>query len=136
MHHIKLEEVYKKLNSTTDGLNDREVNKRLNKYGENVLPRKKVDSFKIFCKELIDPIVLLLIVTVIFSFIIGEITDAIAIIFIILVDLFLGTIQEWKAEKNADSLSSIIKVKCRVIRNKKEVLIDSKELVPGDIVML
>ena len=137
MHHIKLEEVYKKLNSTTDGLNDKEVNKRLNKYGENVLPRKKVDSFfKIFCKELIDPIVLLLIVTVIFSFIIGEITDAIAIIFIILVDLFLGTIQEWKAEKNADSLSSIIKVKCRVIRNKKEVLIDSKELVPGDIVML
>ena len=51
MHHIKLEEVYKKLNSTTDGLNDREVNKRLNKYGENVLPRKKFDSFfKIFCK--------------------------------------------------------------------------------------
>ena len=41
MHHIKLEEVYKKLNSTTDGLNDKEVNKRLNKYGENVLPRKK-----------------------------------------------------------------------------------------------
>ena len=75
MHHIKLEEVYKKLNSTTDGLNDKEVNKRLNKYGENVLPRKKVDSFfKIFCKELIDPIVLLLIVTVIFSFIMGEIT--------------------------------------------------------------
>lgn len=137
MHHIKLEEVYKKLNTTPNGLDSKEALKRLNKYGENILPKKKVDSFfKIFCGEILDPIVLLLVVTVVFSFIIGEIVDAIAIIFIILVDLFLGTFQEWKAEKNADSLSSIIKVKNKVIRDGKEIEIDSLKLVPGDIVIL
>lgn len=137
MHHIKLEEVYKKLNATPNGLDSKEALKRLNKYGENILPKKKVDSFfKIFCGEILDPIVLLLVVTVVFSFIIGEMVDAIAIIFIILVDLFLGTIQEWKAEKNADSLSSIIKVKNKVIRDGKEIEIDSLKLVPGDIVIL
>lgn len=137
MHHIKLEELYKKLNATPNGLDSKEALKRLNKYGENILPKKKVDSFfKIFCGEILDPIVLLLVVTVVFSFIIGEIVDAIAIIFIILVDLFLGTFQEWKAEKNADSLSSIIKVKNKVIRDGKEIEIDSLKLVPGDIVIL
>ncbi len=137
MHTIKLEEVYKKLNSRETGLTSDEATKRLEKYGKNILPRKKADSFfKIFCKELLDPIVLLLVVTVIFSFIVGEITDAIAIIFIILVDLFLGTFQEWKAEKNADSLSNIIKDTSKVIRNGKEIEIDSELLVPGDIIIL
>lgn len=137
MHHLLLEDVYKKLNATDKGLDEEEVNKRLRKYGKNILPKKEIDSFfKIFCKEIVDPIVILLIVTVIFSFIIGEITDAIAIIFIILVDLFLGTFQEWRAEKNADSLSNIIKVKNTVIRNGKEILVDSLNLVPGDIVIL
>ena len=137
MYSLKLEEVYKKLNSKDTGLTKDEALKRLNKYGKNILPRKKVDSFfKIFCKELIDPIVLLLVVTVIFSFIVGEYTDAIAIIFIILVDLFLGTFQEWKAEKNADSLSNIIKDTSRVIRNGKEIEINSELLVPGDVVLL
>ena len=83
-----------------------------------------------------DPIVLLLVVTIIFSLIIGEITDAIAIGFIIIVDLFLGAFQEWKAEKNADSLSDIIKVNANVIRDGKEIVIDSHNLVVGDIIIL
>ena len=62
--------------------------------------------------------------------------QSLAIIFIILVDLFLGTFQEWKAEKNADSLSSLIKVKNKVIRDGNEIEIDSLKLVPGDIVIL
>lgn len=137
MHHIKIEEVYEKLNSSINGLTNNQVEDNLYKYGMNILPKKKRDSFiKIFFSELKDPIVLLLIVTVIFSFIIGEVVDAIAIIFIILIDLLLGTFQEWKAEKNADSLANIIRVKAKVIREGKELEIDSENLVPGDIVLL
>lgn len=137
MHHLKIEEVYKKLNSSSNGLTSKQVDENLKTYGRNLLPKKKQDSFlKIFLKEFADPIVLLLIVTVIFSFVIGEVIDAVAIIFIILIDALLGTFQEWKAEKNADSLASIIKVKSKVIRNGKEIEVDSEELVPGDIVLL
>lgn len=137
MHHLNIEDVYKKLNSSIEGLKQKQVDENLKKYGMNLLPKKKRDSFfKIFLGELKDPIVFLLIVTVIFSFIIGEVVDSVAIIFIILIDLLLGTFQEWKAEKNADSLSSIIKVKSKVIREGQEQEIDSETIVPGDIVVL
>lgn len=137
MHNNKINDVFKTLNSSEKGLSNKEANKRLNMYGKNTFPKKKKDSFiKIFLKGILDPIVLLLVVTVIFSLIVGEKKDAIAISFIILVDLILGAVQEWKAEKNADSLSSIIKVKVNVLRDGKEVEIDSEDLVVGDVMML
>lgn len=137
MHFLTLNELYKKLNSGEKGLSICEAKERLLKYGKNELPKKKRDSFiKIFFKGILDPIVLLLVVTVIFSIIASEITDAIAIGFIIFLDLLLGAFQEWKAEKNADSLSNIIKVKVNVLRDGKEITIDSENLVIGDVMIL
>lgn len=137
MHAISIKEIFDKLNSTKNGLDSNEAKRRLEKFGKNILPRKKQDSFiKIFFMGLLDPIVLLLVVTVIFSLLVGEVTDAIAIGFIIFVDLLLGAVQEWKAEKNADSLSSIIKVKVNVLRDGKEISIDSSDLVIGDVMVL
>ena len=137
MHFLTLNELYKKLNSSEKGLSISDAKERLLKYGKNELPKKKRDSFiKIFFKGILDPIVLLLVVTVIFSILAGEITDAIAIGFIIFLDLLLGAFQEWKAEKNADSLSDIIKVKVNVLRDGKEITIDSENLVIGDVMIL
>lgn len=97
---LDTKEVLEKLNVDKKGLTNKEVKTNQEKYGLNVLPKKKKDSvFKIILRELLNPIVLLLIVTVVFSLIIGEVVDACAIIFIILIDLILGTFQEWKAEK-------------------------------------
>ena len=131
-------EVIKELTSDYNiGLTDEEVSIRLKNYGKNSLPKKKKDSiFKIFFRQMVDPIVLLLIVTVIFSLIVNEIIDALAIVFIILIDLVMGTMQEWRAEKNADSLQSLIKYNVKVIRNSEEKEVDSSELVIGDIVLL
>ena len=137
MHNKKIEDIYKELNSGKEGLTSKEALLRIKKYGLNTLPKKKSDSFiKIFFKGILDPIVLLLVVTIVFSLIVGEVFDAIAIGFIIIVDLFLGAFQEWKAEKNADSLSNIIKVNANVIRDGKEVIIDSHNLVVGDVIVL
>ena len=131
------EDVLNKLDSNELGLSAQEINKRQNKYGLNILPKKKSDSiFKILFRQLTDPIVMLLVVTVVFSFIIGEIIDACAIIFIILIDLVLGTFQEWKAEKTAESLQNLIKDRVRVIRDNEEIEIDSSEVTVGDIVLL
>ena len=130
-------EVIKALNSNINGLSSKEAKKRQKQYGLNILPKKKSDSiFKILFRQLTDPIVLLLVITVVFSFIIGEIVDACAIIFIILVDLILGTFQEWKAEKTAESLQNLIKDRVIVLRDNEEVEIDSSEVTIGDIVLL
>ena len=130
--------VLKKLSTDADtGLSSKEVSKRKDIYGENTLPRGKQDSIlKIFFSGLKDPIVILLFVTIIFSIIIGEIIDAVVIFFIVLLDLVLGTIEEYSANKNADSLRNLIKYKVKVIRDSENMLIDSEYLVPGDIVLL
>ncbi len=136
-HSTEIEEVYKILNSNEAGLTDEEVEKRLKKYGKNELPKKKNDSLlKIFFNQLLDPIVLLLVVAMIFSFIINENIDAIAIAFIIGIDLLLGTYQEWKANKNVETLAKLIELKTLVLRSGKEIEIYSHNLVPGDIVLL
>lgn len=136
-HVMSVEEIYKELNTTEKGLSTKESNKRLKEYGENVLPSKKADSiFKIFFHELCDPIVILLIAAIIASFIANEVIDAVAIIFIVLVDLIMGTYQENKANNVAAALSKLVAVKTKVLRDGKEVTIDSKDLVVGDYVFL
>ena len=131
------QEIMEKLKTNRNGLKQEEANERLNKYGLNELPKAKKDNiFKIFFSEFNDPIIWLLIVSIIFSFIVGEVVDACAIIFIILIDAIVGTIQEWKANKSAEALQDLIKVQVKVLRDGKEQLIESNQLVIGDIVLL
>ena len=130
------DELFTKFRSSLSGLSLREVTKRINKYGYNELPTNKRRSIlEIFIGGLIDSIVLLLIVAIIASFLVGEYLDGFAIMFIVLVDLILGTIQEKKASNTAESLSNLIKEKVKVIRNGKESFIDATEVTIGDIVL-
>ena len=77
-YSLDKDEVLKKINVDKKGLNNKQVKENQTKYGLNVLPRKKRDTvFKIILREILNPIVMLLIVTVVFSFIIGEIIDAV-----------------------------------------------------------
>ena len=134
---MKVEELFQKLRTSSEGLDLREVKRRQEKYGENALPKKKKDSiFKIFFSELLDPIVLLLIVAIIASLVVGETVDAIAIFFIVLVDLIIGTYEENKANTTIEALEKLVPEKVKVERNGKEILIDSKELTIGDFVYL
>lgn len=136
-YKINREETIKKLDSSINGLSHKEASKRLNINGLNKLPEKKNDGLLIiFLKTLNDPIIYLLLLAIVFSFIVGEIVDAFAIIFIILIDSVIGTIQEWKANKDAKALQELIKVKVKVLRDGQEKIVDSTTLVAGDIVLL
>ena len=111
--------------------------KRIEKYGLNELPKKKQDSiFKIIFKEITDPIILLLIVAIIASLLVGEVVDAVAIFLIILVDLIIGTVEEKKANNTAEALSNLVREKVKVIREGKEIQIDSAEITVGDYILL
>lgn len=136
-YNKNIKEILQEFKTTEEGLSNKEATNRLNKYGKNELPKKEsISIIKIFCKELIDPIVLLLLASSVISFIIGEITDGLAILFIIIVDIILGTYQEWKANKTAESLSKLIEVKTTVLRSSEEMEINSTDLVVGDIVLI
>lgn len=136
-HSTEKEEVLEILKSSELGLDEKEVKLRQEKYGKNELPKGKTPSLlKIFIEQLLDPIVLLLVVAMIFSILIKENIDAIAIAFIILVDLMLGTFQEWKANKNVEALTKLIEIRTKTLRSGKEIEVYSSNLVPGDIVLL
>lgn len=131
------DEVISELVSDKNGLTDNEVKKRLVMYGKNILPKEKKDSiYKIFFSQFANAITLILVFTCIFSFMINEIVDGIAIVLIIMIDVIMGTIQEYKAKKSAESLSNMIKVNTKVLRNGREKIVDSEDLVVGDIFYL
>lgn len=136
-HSTEKKEVLEILKSSELGLDEKEIKLRQEKYGKNELPKGKTPSLlKIFIEQLLDPIVLLLVVAMIFSILIKENIDAIAIAFIILVDIILGTFQEWKANKNVEALTKLIEIRTKIIRSGKEIEVYSSNLVPGDIVLL
>lgn len=136
-YNKNIDEIYENLKSNKNGLEQSEVNRRLKKNGENILPRtKKPSILELYIKEFKSPIEIILLLTVIVSFMVGETVDAFVILFIILVDTIMGTYQENKAIKSAERLNNMIKSKSKVLRNNKEYNIDSKSIVIGDILLL
>ncbi len=125
------------LKTNKSGLDNKEVKERLLKYGYNELPKKVKDSIvKIFFAQFNNAITYVMIVAALLSISIKEYTDAIAITFIILLDAIMGTVQEWRANKSAEALADMIKVKVEVIRDGKKKTVDANNLVVGDIVSL
>ena len=136
-YQMTRDELFTKLKTDENGLTHKEANKRLEKYGKNELPKKKKDSIlKIFFDEFKNPILILLLVAVIASLIGNEPIEALAIILIVLIDVSMGTYQENKANNTADALSKLVTVKTKVLRNGKEIVIDSADVVVGDFVFL
>ncbi len=125
------------LKTTMQGLTSHEAEKRLLKYGKNILQKKKKKpAFLLFAEQFNSFIVWILIFSVVISFILGEKADAIVIISILILNAILGFIQEYKAERSLEALRKMSAQKSRVIRNGKEKIITSEELVPGDIVLI
>ena len=135
--YLDSKKVLKELKSSLNGLSEKEAKSRIKTYGLNELPKEKEKSvFQIFLSAINDPIIYVLVVAAILSFIVGEYLDGFAIIFIIMVDAVVSTVQEIKAEKNSEALKDLIKVKVKVVRENKHYEIDSSYIVPGDIIIV
>lgn len=130
-------EIFKELKTSAKGLTTHEAAARLQRHGPNELPKHKRDSIvKIFFKELLEPITLLLVVAIIASLVVQEWVDAVAIFVIIMVDLITGSIQENKANKTVESLGTLVKEQVKVMRDGEIKMIDSFLLTIGDYVFL
>ncbi len=119
------------------GLNNKQVNERLEKYGKNILTKKKpINKFKLFINQFTSPLVLILIFAVIISGLAGELTDVVVISVILIVNAILGFTQNYKAEKSIEALKDLASPESSVIREGHIERIKAELLVPGDIILL
>ncbi len=136
-HSLTVSQTLSKLNTSKKGLTELEVKKRLKKFGPNELKNEnKITPLKIFLYQFKNIMVLMLIVASLISFLINEFSDAIVIIIILIINSLLGFFQEYKAEKSMEALKSLVAPKAVVIRDNKEKVVWSRDLVPGDLVVL
>ena len=136
-YNKNIDELENELQTSNKGLSYDEVNIRQQKYGKNILPKKESDSvIKIFFNEFKDPMLILLLFAILASLIAGEVVDAIAILFIVLIDTIMGAYQETKANHTAEALSKLVTTKVKVVRNDDIVSIDAEDLTIGDYVLL
>ena len=132
-----VKDIYSEFKVTEKGLSNSEADHRLHKYGLNELKVEKgISPFKIFLQQFTSPLVWLLIVALVISIFLKEEVDAIVIGAIIVLNAFLGFIQEYKAEKSIEALKKMASPKAKVIRGGKEMKIDSTQVVPGDLIVL
>jgi len=136
-YNKSIKEIEKELEASSKGLSKVEVVARQQKYGKNTLPKKEQDSvLKLFFSEFKDPMVILLLVAIVASLIAGEVVDAIAILFIVLIDAIMGTYQENKANNTAEALAKLVTTKVKVVRDDDIMSIDAEDLTIGDYVLL
>lgn len=105
--------------------------------GENILSEgKKKSILSVFLGQFMDLLVIILIIAASISFVSGNIESTIVILAVLIMNAILGTVQHVKAQKSLDSLKQLSSPNAKVIRNGEKVEIPSREVVPGDIVIL
>lgn len=130
-------EVFKKLKTNSEGLSKQEIKQRQELYGLNTLPETKGKSvFKMIFDQINNPLIYVLFFTALFSFSIGHKVDAVIILIVVVLNLTIGIYHELKAEKIIKSLENFNVDTCIVRRNGKIQEVETKDLVPGDIVLL
>jgi len=119
------------------GLSDDEVDYRLRKYGQNTLVENQKKSLILeFIKEFKDVMVIILIIAATIALFANEITDALVIYSIVLINGIIGFRQKFQAEKAVNALKKMVEPQARVLRHGRQFLIETANIVPGDILIV
>src|SRR3990167_3821569 len=119
------------------GLTPQQAKDRLVTFGPNVLAHSKKETvFDIFARQFKSPLIYILILAAGFVISLGQTTDAIVILAVIILNSAIGTVQEGRARNSLERLKSLTRHKVLVRRNGEENLVSAEELVPGDILIL
>jgi Ca2+-transporting ATPase len=136
-HLLPLSEISRLLNTTPSGIDDIIASQRLIEYGKNQIEDKKKNSvLQMLLHQLTDFMILILIAVAIISGILGDLTDTLIILAIVIINAVVGFIQEYRAEKAMEALKNMVPSNARVMREGKTIDIPSSDLVPGDVVLL
>lgn len=136
-HTKKVGDIYKDLQTSEKGLTSNEAKARLSKHGYNkIRDKKKVNPFLLLLKQFKSSFVYILLIAAVISFIFHSPIDGYVILAIVAINAGIGYFQENKAEKAIEALQRLIVSYAKVYRNNSLTKIDSKNLVPGDIISL
>ncbi len=136
--HVKeIGEILEMLGSNEYGISKEEAEKRIGEYGLNKLPEAKVDSFAaIFFRQFQSSLIYILFAAALAVLAMGEIADGIIIFAVLFFNAIVGAIQEGKAQNTLLALRKYAETSATVVRDNKEIIIESAELAPGDIILL
>lgn len=137
-HSMEVAEALKNLDTDIHrGLSEDEVKKRIEKYGYNELKKEdRISPFTIFINQFKNILIIILLAAIALSALVGEVVDAAIIGVIVIFCAVLGFVQEYRAERALEALKKMLSSTITILRGGKEEEIPSKELVPGDILLL
>ncbi len=133
---LSQKEILEKLKAKENGLSNDEAKTRLESVGPNTLDLKKTGWVDILIRQLKSPFIYLLIAAASVYLFIGEPIDSLLIFLFVFIDIILGFYQEYRSNNTLNLLKKFIVAKSTVLRDGKKKIIDSYELVPGDVVLL
>jgi len=132
-----LTDIYDTLSTTQQGLTQEEVEKRKEIFGCNQLPTpQKISPMKRLLMQCHNPLIYLLLGAAVTTSLLNHWVDTLVIVGVVFINALIGAIQEGKAEKAISALQDMLALRARAMRNGHRITIDSKDLVPGDLILL
>lgn len=136
-HLLPLSEIAHLLSTTPSGIDAVTASERLSEHGKNQIEdKKKKTILQMLLHQLTDFMILILILAAVISGILGDVTDTVIILAIVVINAFVGFIQEYRAEKAMEALKNMAANHSRILREGKMIDIPASDLVPGDVVVL
>ncbi|MGM0771643.1 MAG: cation-translocating P-type ATPase [Halobacteriota archaeon] len=136
-YRVPVDEVLTLLDTDKDGITNEEAQIRLSKYGFNeVEVKEKESSLHRFVRQFASPLIYVLLAASLVTFVLEEYADMAVILGVVLANAVIGFIQERKAENALESLAKMLVPETSILRDGKRMMIHSRELVTGDIVLL
>src|SRR3989338_741364 len=136
-HATALPDLFVHLKSSEEGLSAHEAARRLQTYGQNVLPEQEgYSALHLFLTQFASPLMYIMIAATAVSFILGNTIEGFFILFVMISNAIVGFYQEHKANQSLKMLKSVIKLESRLVRDMKELQVDAAHIVPGDVVVL
>jgi magnesium-transporting ATPase (P-type) len=130
-------EVLARAGASREGLTRLEAHRRLLEHGPNALPAAASPGwFAIALRQLRSPLIYVLLVAAVVSVALGDFTDAAFIAVVLALNTAIGGAQEWRAERQNQSLQKLLRVRATVVRERDALELDAEQIVPGDIVAL
>ena len=134
---LTLEQRYAALGCGPSGLSDKEATGRLKEFGPNSFSKKaSFSAWRLLFEQFKSALIYLLLVACLLALLLHDISDAIVIAVILLINTGIGFLQEYKSEKAVASLELLVSKQVLALRDGVEALIDEKLLVPGDVIIL
>jgi P-type Mg2+ transporter len=134
---LTAEQILVALHTTINGIQQKDAENRIRQYGPNALKaQRRTTALGLLLSQFKSPLVLILIFAAIVSAFVGEWTDAIIVLVVVIGSTMLGFVQEYRASNAVEKLRSQVTIKSNVLRDGKSQVLPSEQVVPGDVVLL